>query len=65
MVKKPIVMEVEFDRPLMAQMVSRVPLVRRKNIKSVSYKARGMVEIFQVFEVMEQLVSYARSRGPL
>jgi len=42
-----------------------VPLVKRKDIKTVSYKARDMVEAFQVFEVMEQLASYARSQGPL
>jgi D-amino peptidase len=64
-VRKPVVMEVEFERPLMAQRVSRVPLVKRKNIRTVSYKARDMVEAFQVFEVMEQLASYARGEGPL
>jgi D-amino peptidase len=64
-VRKPITMEVEFVRPLMAQMVSRVPLVKRRDIKTVSYKARDMVEAFQVFEVMQQLASYAGSQGPL
>jgi D-amino peptidase len=63
--KKPIIMEVEFERPLMAQMVSRVPLVKRKDIKTVSYKADSIVDAFEVFDVMEQLASYARSQGPL
>ena len=64
-VRKPVVMEVEFESPLMAQCVSRVPLVKRKDIGTVSYRARDMIDAFQVFEVMIQLASYAKGQGPL
>jgi len=63
--KKPVMMEVEFERPLMAQYVSRIPLVKRKDIKSVSFKAADMIEAFHVFELMNQVASYAKSEGPL
>lgn len=64
-VKKPVTMEVEFERPLMAQYVSRVPQVKRTDIKSVSFKAADMIEAFRVFELMNQVASYAKSEGPL
>lgn len=63
--KKPIVMDVEFEKPLMAQYASRMPLVKRKDIKSVTFKAADMVEAFHVFEVMNQVAAYARDEGPL
>lgn len=64
-IKKPVMMEVEFERPLMAQYVSRIPLVKRKDSKSVAFKAADMVEAFHVFELMNQVASYAKSEGPL
>jgi D-amino peptidase len=64
-IKKPIMMEVEFERPLMAQYVSRIPLVKRKDFKSVAFKAADMVEAFHVFELMNQVASYAKDEGPL
>ena len=63
--KKPIAMEVEFEKPLMAQYVSRMPMVKRKDMKSVTYKAGDVVEAFHVFEVMNQVAAYARDEGPL
>lgn len=63
--RKPIMMEIEFERPLMAEYVSRIPLVKRTDIKSVSFKASDMVEAFTVFDLMNQVASYAKSEGPL
>lgn len=63
--KKPIAMDVEFVRPLMAQYASRMPMVKRKDIKSVTYKAADIVEAFHVFEAMNQVAAYARDEGPL
>ncbi len=64
-IKKPVMMEVELERPLMAEYCSRIPSVRRKDAKTVSYKASDMVEAFEVFDVMDKLASYAKSQGPL
>ncbi len=64
-VKKPITMEVELERPLMAQYCSRIPAVRRKDAKTVSYRASDVVDAFQVFDVMNKVASYAKSEGPL
>jgi len=63
--KKPVMMEVEFERPLMAQYVSHIPRVKRRDIKSVSFKAADMVEAFHVFELIHQVAYYAKSEGPL
>jgi D-amino peptidase len=64
-IKKPIMMEVEFERPLMAEYVSHIPLVKRKDFKSVAFKAADMVEAFHVFRLMTQIASYAKDEGPL
>jgi len=64
-VKKPVMMEVEFEKPLMAQYASRIPLVKRKDAKSVSFKGADMLEVFRTFEVMNQVAAYARDEGPL
>ncbi len=64
-VKKPVLMEVEFERPLMAQYASQVPLVKRKDAKSVTYKASDVVDAFYVFLVLNMVASYAKSEGPL
>lgn len=64
-IKKPVMLEVEFERPLMAQYVSRIPLVKRKDFKTVAFKAADMVEAFHVFELMNQVASYAKDEGPL
>lgn len=64
-IKKPVLMEVEFERPLMAQYASQIPLVKRKDIKTVSYRAKDIVEAFGVFEVFAKVASYAKSEGPL
>jgi len=64
-VKRPMLMEVEFERPLMAQYASRIPGTNRINIKTVSYKAKDVLQAFEVFEVMNAVASYARDEGPL
>ena len=64
-VKKPVLMEVEFERPLMAEYVSRIPLTKRKDIKSVSFRARDVLEAFEVFDVMNKVATYAKDEGPL
>jgi len=64
-IRRPVRMEVEFERPLMAQYASRIPLTRRVDIKTVSFRAKDMLEAFAVFEVMNQVASYAKSEGPL
>lgn len=64
-VKKPVVMEVELERPLMAQYCSRIPSVKRKDAKTVSYRASDVVEAFSTFDVINKVASYAKSEGPL
>lgn len=64
-VKKPVMMEVELERPLMAQYCSRIPMVKRKDAKTVSYRASDVVEAFEVFDVINKVASYAKSEGPL
>jgi len=63
--KRPIQMEVVFERPLMAQYASQIPLVRRKDICTVAYKARDIIEAFQLFDVFAKIASYAKSEGTL
>jgi len=63
--KKPIQMEVVFERPLMAQYASQIPLVKRKDVCTVAYKAKDIVEAFQLFDVFTKIASYAKSEGPL
>ncbi len=65
LVKRPVRMEVELERPLMAEYASRVPQVKRVDIKTVSFKAKDVVQAFDVFNVINQLASYAKSEGPL
>lgn len=64
-VKRPVRMDVEFERPLMAQYASRIPMTKRVDIKTVSFKAKDMLQAFEVFEVMNQVASYAKNEGPL
>jgi D-amino peptidase len=64
-VKRPVLMQVEFERPLMAQYVSRIPMTKRVDIKTVSYKAKDVLEAFEVFNVMNAVAAYARDEGPL
>lgn len=64
-VKKPVMMEVELERPLMAQYCSRIPSVKRKDAKTVTYRATDVVEAFGVFDVINKVSSYAKSEGPL
>lgn len=63
--KKPILVEVEWTRPLMAEYTAHIPLVRRKDIKSVSYKASDMIDAFHVFNVMMKVAVMAKEEGPL
>jgi len=63
--KKPIMMEIELESPLMAQYASQVPLVKRADIRTVSYKAKDALDAFSVFEVIMRLASYARVEGQL
>lgn len=64
-VKKPVTMQVEFTRPLMAEYASNIPLVKRVDIKTVSYRAKDIIEAFGVFDLMNKVASYAKSEGPL
>jgi len=64
-VKRPIQMEVAFERPLMAQYASQIPNVKRKDISTVTYRARDIVEGFQLFDVFTKIASYAKSEGAL
>lgn len=64
-VKRPILMQVEFERPLMAQFVSKIPMIRRVDGKTVSFRSKDMPEAFRVFEVMNAVASYAKDEGPL
>ncbi len=61
--RKPINVEVRFERPLMAQYACQIPIVKRKDISTVSYKSRDMVEAFQMFDVLDKIASYAKSQG--
>ncbi len=63
--KKPIRMEVEFEKPLMAEYASQIPLTKRSSIRSVSFKARDIIEAFNVFDVYSKIAAYARDEGPL
>jgi len=64
-VRKPVLMQVELERPLMAEYAAKIPQVKRVNIKTVSFKAKDVVEAFDVFNVINQVSSYAKSEGPL
>ncbi len=64
-VKKPVLMQVQFERPLMAQYVSRIPRTKRVNINTVSFRAKDMIEAFDVFSVMNAVAAYAKDEGPL
>jgi D-amino peptidase len=64
-VKKPVLMHVELERPLMAEYAARIPRVGRVDIKTVSFKAKDVIEAFDVFNVINQVASYAKSEGPL
>jgi D-amino peptidase len=63
--RKPILMETEWTKPLMAEYIAHIPQVRRKDIKSVSYKAPDMIDAFHVFNVMMKVAVMAKEEGPL
>lgn len=63
--KKPVRMEVAFERPLMAQYASQIPHVKRRDISTVAYTARDIIEAFQLFDVLSKIASYAKSEGGL
>jgi len=63
--KKPIEMEVEFVKPLMAEYASKIPLVKRKDMKSVSYRGKDVLDVFRAFEVMMMVARAARDEGEL
>lgn len=63
--KRPIRMQVEFERPLMAQYAADIPTVKRKDIKTVTCKAKDIIEAFRTFETMNRVASYAKGEGPL
>ena len=63
--KKPIQMEVAFERPLMAQYATQIPLVKRKDACTVAYKAKDIIEAFQLFDVFAKIASYAKTEGSL
>jgi D-aminopeptidase len=58
-------MQVELERPLMAEYASRIPQVKRVNIKTVSFKAKDVIEAFNVFSVVNQVSACAKNEGPL
>jgi D-amino peptidase len=64
-VKRPVLMQVQFERPLMAQYASKIPMTKRVDIRTVSFKAKDVVEAFDVFCVMNQVACYAKDEGPL
>jgi len=64
-VKRPVLMQVVFERPLMAQFASRIPMTKRIDIRTVSFRAKDIIEAFDVFSVMIDVASKARDEGPL
>lgn len=64
-VRRPTTMQVEFTRPLMAEYASKIPLVKRVDIKTVSYRAKDILDAFGVFDIMNKVASCAESEGPL
>jgi D-aminopeptidase len=58
-------MEVEFVKPLMAEYASKIPLVKRKDVKSVAYKAKDAIDAFRAFEVMMMVARNAKDEGEL
>ena len=64
-VRKPVLMEVRFRRVLQAEHASAIPLVKRTDKYSVSFKAKDVVEALKVFKLMNWVASYAKDEGPL
>ncbi len=64
-VTKPVDMELEFTRTIMAQRCGQMPLVERTGGKSVRYEAKDMVDAFRVFEVMTMVCQSAGREGLL
>lgn len=64
-VTKPVNMELEFTRAIMAQRCGQMPLVERTGTKAVRYEAKDMVEAFNVFEVMTMVCQSAGKEGLL
>jgi D-amino peptidase len=64
-VKRPVQMEVQLERPLMAEHVSNIPLVKRVDMRTVSYKAKDVLDAFRVFQLINWVASYAKDEGPL
>jgi len=64
-VKKPVLMEVGFERPLMAEYAAQIPFVKRRDIKSVSFKAKDVIEALHAFETMYRVAQYAKDQGPI
>jgi D-amino peptidase len=64
-VRRPVRMEVELERPLMAEYASRIPQVRRVDIKTLSFRAKDVIQAFDVFNVIDKVASYAKGEGPI
>jgi D-amino peptidase len=64
-VKKPILMEVEFERALMAEYAAQIPSVKRTHVKSVSFRAKDVLEAMHAFETMYRVAQYAKDEGPI
>ena len=62
-VRRPINVEVRFERPLMAQYACQIPTVKRKDISTVGYRSKDMVDAFQLFDALAKIASYAKSEG--
>jgi len=63
--RKPIRLEVELESPLMAQYALDIPQIKRKDIRTVEFVAKDVIEAFKIFLVITRLASYAREEGVL
>jgi D-amino peptidase len=64
-VSKPVTMEVDLTRTIMAQRCEQMPMVERTGNKSVKYEAKDMIDAFRVFEVMSIVSHSAGEEGEL
>ncbi len=64
-IRKPVRLEIELESPLMAQYASDIPMVKRKDIRTVEYRAKDVIEAFKIFVLTTRLASYAKSEGQL
>ena len=63
--RKPVRLEVELESPLMAQYALDIPQIRRRDIRTVEYRAKDVIEAFKIFLVITRLAQHARDEGVL